>query len=183
MTSGTVIAKNDTIISNLRRICDTAGTNYIGVFGIGEPGVDGNGVFFRNSSVRLAAVTDGTSHTLAVGERSTRVNLGRGHATWVGTITGSQFWSCNWDGNSGDPDGGGTCVTEDGSGAVLGHTGEGKGPSDIYADTTQFHGLHSRGANFAFADGHVGWLSNSINYQTYTALSTRAQGEVISDGF
>lgn len=74
-------------------------------------------------------------------------------------------------------------MNEDGSGAVLGHTGEGKGPSDIYADTTQFHGRHSRGANFAFADGHVAWLSNTIRYATYAALSTRALGEVISNEF
>ena len=30
-------------------ICDVAGSNYIGVFGIGEPGVNGEGVFFRGS--------------------------------------------------------------------------------------------------------------------------------------
>src|SRR5262249_11264769 len=108
-------------------------------------------------------------------------NFGRGKATWVGTVPGSSFWSCNWVGN-GDPDGGGTCVTEDGSGMVLGHTGENRGPSDNTGDTTLFHGPHSRGANFAFCDGHVSWLPNSINYNTYLSLSTRALGEVISDG-
>ena len=29
-------------------ICDVAGSNYMGVFGIGEPGVNGEGVFYRN---------------------------------------------------------------------------------------------------------------------------------------
>ena len=33
-------------------ICDVAGSNYVGVFGIGEPGVDGNGVFYRGSFTR-----------------------------------------------------------------------------------------------------------------------------------
>ena len=30
-------------------ICNVAGANYIGVYGIGEPGVNGEGVFFRGS--------------------------------------------------------------------------------------------------------------------------------------
>ena len=34
------------IYSSSIPICDVAGSNYIGVFGIGEPGVNGEGVFF-----------------------------------------------------------------------------------------------------------------------------------------
>ncbi len=181
-TGGTVIARNDTIITNLHDICEVPGANYVGVFGVGEPGVDGNGLFFRNVSVPLSKIKDGLSNTLAVGERSTQANYGRGKATWVGTIPGSSFWSCNW-ATGGDPDGGGACVTEDGSGMTLGHTGEGRGPSDNTGDTTLFHGPHTKGANFLYADGHVRWLPNTINYKVYTALSTRALGEVIGNDY
>ena len=183
-TSGTVVVYGDIIASSVRPICDVAGANYVGVFGIGEPGVDGDGLFFRNSAVRLAEITDGLSQTLCVGERGTDINLGRGRATWVGKVTASQFWSCNFAGGDLDPDAGGFCVTEDGSGMILGHSGEGKGPGDRYSDTTQFYGRHSaRGANFLYGDGHVRFLSRTINYSVYKALCTRASGELVSQDY
>ena len=49
-------------------ICDVAGSNYVGVFGIAEPGVDGEGVFSRGSYMPLTAITDGLSQTLFAGE-------------------------------------------------------------------------------------------------------------------
>ena len=50
----------------------------------GPPGRDnGNGIFFRNATVTIAQITDGTSQTFLAGERSQ--NLSR--ATWTGAIT------------------------------------------------------------------------------------------------
>ena len=62
-------------------ICDVAGSNYVGVFGIGEPGVDGNGIFYRGSFTRIVDITDGLTNTLCVGERSTNLNLGVARAS------------------------------------------------------------------------------------------------------
>jgi prepilin-type processing-associated H-X9-DG protein len=163
-------------------LCDVAGSNYVGVFGIGEPGVAGEGIFFRNVSVRMAEITDGLSQTLCVGERSTQLKKGRGQATWVGAVPGAQFWTCDA-AASGDPDASGPCVKEDGSGMTLGHTGEGHGPGDPYSDVNQFTSRHGRGANFLFCDGHVRYLSVSINYAAYKAMSTRASAEVVSDNY
>ena len=43
-----------------------------------------------------------------------------------------------------------------------------------------FHGLHPGGVNFAFADGSVKFLKESIDINTYRALGTRNLGEVVS---
>ena len=43
-----------------------------------------------------------------------------------------------------------------------------------------FASLHPGGANFAFSDGSVHFLKQSISLVTYNALGSRAGGEVIS---
>jgi prepilin-type N-terminal cleavage/methylation domain-containing protein/prepilin-type processing-associated H-X9-DG protein len=168
------------IYSTSNPICDVSGSNYIGVFGIGEPGVNGEGVFFRGSFVPPVAITDGLSYTLCVGERSENLNLGRGMATWVGAVPGANMWSCAP--NPFEPDAG-TCVKEDGSGMILGHTGEGHGPGDPKGDVNQFLSRHGKGSFFLYCDGHVRYLRNEMSYQVYKALSTRNRGEIISDDY
>ncbi|RUL84950.1 DUF1559 domain-containing protein [Tautonia sociabilis] len=176
--NGSVWMQGGAIFSAEDPICDVAGANYVGVFGIGEPGVDGEGVFFRDSAIGFRDITDGLTHTTCVGERSVRLNAGRGHATWSGAVPGAQLWSCAPD--PFDPDAG-VCRREDGSGMILGHTGEGFGPGDPMGDVNQFLSRHGRGAFFLFCDGHVRFLKQSMDYRIYKALSTRATGEVISD--
>ena len=161
-------------------ICDVAGSNYPGVFGIGEPGVAGEGIFFRDSYVRLIDVTDGLTNTMCVSERTAMMLLNRGYATWVGAVPGATLWSCGP--NPNDPDSG-SCVHEDGSGMTLGHTGEGTGPGSNSKDVNQFASQHGKGANFLFCDGRVQFLRLGINYNVYKALSTRAGGEIISEDY
>jgi prepilin-type N-terminal cleavage/methylation domain-containing protein/prepilin-type processing-associated H-X9-DG protein len=181
-TVGLVKVTGGSILELVFPLCDVAGSNYVGVFGIGEPGVGGDGVFFRNISVRFSEITDGLSQTLCVGERSTQIKTGRGQATWVGAVPGAQMWTCSVTA-IGDPDASGPCIKEDGSGMTLGHTGEGHGPGDPYSDVNQFTSRHGRGATFLFCDGHVSYLNNSINYATYKAMSTRSSSEIVSDGY
>ncbi|MFM7163923.1 MAG: DUF1559 domain-containing protein [Planctomycetaceae bacterium] len=145
-------------------ICDVGSSNYVGMFGISEPGVDGEGLFFRNSRVSFRDITDGLSQTIAIGERSHRL----GEATWTGSVTGALL--------AGDPsDGVGQMVPEHGSGMTLGHVGERRGPGDPRSDANQFFSRHSgNGVQFLFADGHVSFLPSSFDYRTYLALATRA---------
>lgn len=156
-----------------QNICQIAPSNYIAMYGNGEPGPSGDGLFFRNSRVSLRDITDGTGQTIAIGERSHRL----GEATWVGSVTNAIMFPT-------DNDDTGRYRAETSSGMVLGHVGERVGPGDPRSDVNQFYSLHAgRGANFLFADGHVQFLKATMDYRTYQALATRAGGEVISNDF
>jgi prepilin-type processing-associated H-X9-DG protein len=143
-----------------------ASSNYVGVFGDSEPGVEGEGVFFRNTAVALKDITDGTSSTLLVGERSVKM----GPAKWTGSVTGAKLYQ---------PLNG--PQIEDGSGMVLGQARRPPGAPD--AEVNEFSSRHSAGAKFVFADGHVGFIPASIDPTIYQALATRAGGEPIPGGY
>ena len=155
-------------------ICDVASSDYVGCFGTGDvsgiPGRDyGEGLFFRNRSVRIAEIIDGTSQTLAVGEKSQ--NLAR--ATWTGAIAHSAVPINELQAGDGlNPEGGGALV--------LSHTGELDGPNSKPAHADQFWGRHPRGANFVFADGSVHMIKEKRPLVIFQALATRKGGEVIS---
>ncbi len=152
--------------------CTVAPACYIASYGIGEPGVDGDGLFFRGSTIRIGDITDGTSSTLAVGERSFRF----ADSSWVGAVTGSQL--------APNPGSGMVIQLEVAPNYTLGHSGEAyDGPGGTPGEENNFSSAHTRGINFVFADGHVRFLTSSVNYTTYTALSTRAGGETISGDY
>jgi prepilin-type N-terminal cleavage/methylation domain-containing protein/prepilin-type processing-associated H-X9-DG protein len=156
-----------------RDICQVASSNYVAMYGNGEPGPDGDGCFFRNSAVALRDITDGTSQTIALGERSHRL----GEATWVGSVTGAIMFPS-------DNDSIGRYRTETSSGMILGHVGEGNGPGNPNSDVNTFFSLHSDGGvNFLFSDGHVQFLKATMDYRVYTGLATRAGGEIVSGDF
>ncbi len=149
-------------------ICDVASSNYIAVFGVSEPGIDGEGVFFRNSGIGLKNIQDGSSLTLLVGER-TQFTC---EATWVGSVTGARIY----------PPPGSPVMPfiQHASGMTLGHTIEG-GPNAPGTECNNFSSRHTGGAHFVFGDGHVQFISTNIDRATFQALSTRAGGETIGD--
>jgi prepilin-type N-terminal cleavage/methylation domain-containing protein/prepilin-type processing-associated H-X9-DG protein len=164
--------------------------NYVGMWGIGEicagsgpndapnTGSIGNpaGVFRRNSATRIAGIADGTSNTIAVGERSHNLS----YVTWTARSIGG------WLGKT-SPIEGGTdkfdpspeeCWTQ-----VLGPAGLEDGNRTINqeeAHVEDYWSRHPGGGNFLFADGSVRFLKTSINPMPWRALATRAFNEVIS---
>ncbi len=168
-------------------ICDVASSNYVGSVGSGDPSSlypyiiddddgppgrdNGNGLFFRNHSIKIAQITDGTSQTFAAGERSQ--NLSR--ASWTGAVTNAAVPLVALQGGAGfDPEGGGALV--------LSHTGEGHGPNapSGMAHGDQYWSLHPGGANFLFADGSVRFVKDLVGFTIFQALATRSGGEVLS---
>lgn len=151
--------KYDSAGKAIEDVCELAFANYIGVFGVGEPGVDGDGMFYRNSAIRMKDLLDGSGNTLAVGERSSSL----ANATWVGAVTGTELFP------------------ENSSNFVLGHTGEMDNPAKP-SENNNFSSDHPGGVNFLFADGHVTFLTGSMSAATFQALSTRAGREQIQGG-
>ncbi len=164
-------------------ICDVASSNYVGCVGSGDPSSlypysptddppgrdNGNGLFFRNRSVRVADITDGTSQTLAVGEKSQ--NLAR--ATWTGAVTHAAVPITVLQAEDG-------LSPESGDALVIAHTGEIDCPNSKPAHADQFWSLHPGGANFLFADGSVRFIKEKRPLIIMQALATRAGGEVVS---
>jgi prepilin-type processing-associated H-X9-DG protein len=145
----------------------------------GYPGMSADGVFYIDSCVRFADITDGTSNTLLFGERYHRdlefdllePTLWPGHPP-------IEIWG-KW-----------AYVANAGAlGMVALHSAApinyqvppGGDLVAIWNRVAAYGSGHSGGANFAFADGSVRFVSESIPLSTLQALSTRSGGEVTGD--
>ncbi|REK12075.1 MAG: DUF1559 domain-containing protein [Planctomycetota bacterium] len=148
------------------KICDIASANYVAMFGNRELGSLGTGMFFRNSHVRTRDIRDGTTTTIAIGERSHSL----GKSTWVGAVPGAMLGLVTVEG----------CVAiEDGSGMVLGHAKPGGRHGDSTNELAMFSSEHTAGVHFLFADNHVAMLSREIDGNILESLSTRAGNELV----
>jgi prepilin-type N-terminal cleavage/methylation domain-containing protein len=137
---------------------------------------DGDGVLFNIKSINLAQITDGSSHTLLVGE----ITGARGIHPIEGPVWLGFFWvtldiqdtHLGINGPSTVP-GGRDDVRDPLDGADYG----GNRHDEMFY-TIGFSSFHQGGAFFAFADGSTHFVSEDINQSVLTALTTRAGGEV-----
>ncbi len=143
-------------------------TSYHGVRGE-DPFIE-NGVFPLGYAVRFADITDGTSHTAIVGERSPSARLDSGwwYATHLSAYSHDFILSAEM-----HAEGFVECVPLDGWNFVFG-----PGRIDNQCDLYHFWSLHTGGANFCFADGSVRFLAYSISPKL-RALASRNGGEVV----
>lgn len=145
-------------------------TSYLGNQGRSQTRL--TGVLYVDSAIRLTEILDGTSNTLLLGERppSTDQRLG--------------WWYGGWG------------LGQDGTGDnVLGARGFSTGPAGIGCPTGPYHfapgnlfnqcdafhfwSLHSGGANFAFCDGSVRFLSYEAD-SILPALASRNGSEKVT---
>ncbi|MEM0926358.1 MAG: DUF1559 domain-containing protein [Planctomycetota bacterium] len=151
-----------------------AKANYIGSFGSQwkdqrldwtNKDFQGNGMFGRNSDVTFSKVLDGTSHTIAIGERCLRnyAAVWAGGNSWRGCgfgdnqmVIGTAFYPIN------DPP-----IRQnvdcDGQGSA------------------NFSSYHYGGASFLFADGSVQFLSEQIDRSVFKDLAQRDDGKTVVD--
>ncbi|MBC8873867.1 MAG: DUF1559 domain-containing protein [Planctomycetes bacterium] len=170
--------------------------------------VNNNGVFFLNSRITYDDITDGSAYTLFVGEKlieqgdlgwmsGTSATLrntgvppnasvaGGGKPNWARGPAGEQEL---WDGSDGM------------YGAEYGESGEmggaeadaevvveereeveptGPPPKGPVLPVGGFGSVHPGGCQFAFGDGRVSYLSESMSLQVYQQLGHRADGKLL----
>lgn len=143
-------------------------SNYVGSHGVSRFS-PGDGIFDHNSRRNLRDVTDGTSQTFLVGERSSADTAGTGKglaSVWAGiTDRGSV---CN--------------STDDGPFVILGNatyqmqSGRPLEPGLITScPMVTYSSLHDGGAHFLMCDGAVRFISENIEAFIGTPLADTAQ--------
>jgi prepilin-type N-terminal cleavage/methylation domain-containing protein/prepilin-type processing-associated H-X9-DG protein len=146
-------------------------TSYLGVSGLDYRTRDG--VFYRDSRVALADVTDGTSNTLMLGERPPSANFQFGwwYAGSGQLLTGSADIILGvWEQNLLPVTTGSVC----GPGAYPFQDSRFNDPCGVF----HFWSPHPGGANFAFCDGSVRFVKYGAS-EIMPQLASRAGGEVV----
>ncbi|MEN1682180.1 MAG: DUF1559 domain-containing protein [Planctomycetota bacterium] len=130
-----------------------------------EADFEGDGLFGRNSEVKHAEITDGASHTLAVGERCDRNYA----AVWAG---GNSWRGCGFTDNQ----------------MVLGTAfypiNQAPAAQNIDCDgqgSANYSSYHPGGVNSVFADGSVHFLAEETDPLAFRRLARRDDGEAVDD--
>jgi len=166
--------------TNANTLTQLGAGNYVGMYGTGEIAANpdnGNGCFFRNSSISIVRIKDGTSQTIWVGERSHNLSF----VTWTGAFPGG--WVFNTPGGEGGTNTYNAPGGEPSASMVLGPVGLVDGnrtPNNKQAHVSDYWSRHPGGVHFVFGDGSVHFLKDSINAPVFRALATRAGKEPVS---
>ncbi len=146
-------------------------TSYLGVSGKDLESLDG--IFFRDSRIRLGDIDDGLSQTLLAGERppSADLQFGWWYAGAGQRFTGSADMLMGVYEKNALPITKGSCPP--------GSYPFGPGRLGNQCDMFHFWSLHPGGAHFLYADGSVHFLTYSAA-PLLPALASRAGGEVVT---
>jgi prepilin-type processing-associated H-X9-DG protein len=142
-------------------------------------GPSGLGIFYRNSRTRLTDITDGTSNTLMVGDRS----WGNAQGIWAGAIPGGVCSRGRY-----NPCPGNAASSYPSATLVLAHSHLNNTNTDTDGGLDDFSSKHIGGSNFVFADGSVRFIRNvptdnpdgsfTADSIAFQALGTRANGDL-----
>jgi prepilin-type processing-associated H-X9-DG protein len=133
-------------------------------------GTDCFGIFWRTSyyrgGVKIKEITDGASNTLLVGEASPEDGNSPAWSSdgdWA--IMGVPL---NYDWRNS-----GFCIDSSGNSTF--------GRRECWTLFRGFRGYHAGGVNFAFADGAVKFITDSMNHPVLRALATKSSDDIISE--
>ena len=118
--------------------------------------IDNNGVFFLNSRIRFDDIDDGSSNTIFIGEVSDTDALG-----WMS----------------------GTSATLRNTGSIAGRTIRNSAmpipPNNNLLLVGGFGSFHTGGANFAFGNGSIRFISQNISGVLFQKLGNRHDGQML----
>lgn len=164
------------VMSILHRLVQPAATNsYVACYGAeglltAHPD-KGNGVFYQNSKTRHTDIRDGSSSTIAIGERPALF----AKAPWAGAITNGSVMTT--------PDAPVFAASMQPA-PVMPLARVGRKPlNDPWSEPYDFFSPHPHTGHFVFADGSVHGFKFTTSITVLQALATRNGREVLSDGW
>jgi prepilin-type N-terminal cleavage/methylation domain-containing protein/prepilin-type processing-associated H-X9-DG protein len=157
---------------------NAAYAGFPGGAGSQRDGVLTNALITATNNQKIAAITDGTSNTFMLGERTGGGAVFHGRRLFDAgpdalTLLNGGGWGDGWNGevwfrgslyDGTNPSDGGPC-------AINCTNARGDG----------FHGFHDGGCHFLMADGSVRFINASINGFTFASLITKGKGETLGE--
>ncbi len=144
--------------------------------GIYAPFAHNNGSRSTPRTTKVVNITDGTSNTVGVGERTSRFSAN----SWVGVVPGQEtvYSPTAREFDASLP----SLRARPAITAVLVHVRITSGPPNAFGNSPgSFASNHPNGAQFLNMDGSCRFISGSVSRETYRALVTRNGGEVIAE--
>ncbi|MEA1951001.1 MAG: DUF1559 domain-containing protein [Planctomycetota bacterium] len=133
-----------------------------------------DGVLFGNSTVKIRDISDGTSHTMIVGEALPEIPTSTTRDTIF--LRRKDHWAIG--GDDADLNQGTDGSEHCGSTALPMNADDANGTLNV---ELSFGSAHEGGCHVLMCDGSVQFLTNNIEPKLWVALGTRAGGEVIAD--
>jgi prepilin-type N-terminal cleavage/methylation domain-containing protein len=166
LTIGTYICPSDFRPALDRNV---AGTNYAGVHHDAEAPIDhdNHGTFVLNLAVPIDSITDGTSNTLFVGEKSLQSDA-------LGWMSGTRATLRNV----------GAKINHNLAGLRNQFPFDGTGPNSAPVTAEYvggFSSYHTGGAHFLVGDGAIRFVNENIEHSLLRRLANRSDGQPIED--